>query len=144
MKKKDVFLVIVLVGLIIFLIFDLREGGSGISTHIAGAFRTLFGSRSNASRTNSAPAEAPQLMSRPASTNITPSVEPAPAQASPSPAIGSVPRRVYSMSPASAPPTTYVQHSKPLAEPADIATITTATATTVTTKTEITKPTKKH
>ncbi len=42
MKRQDVLLIVILVGLIVFFAFDLREGGSGISSHIAGVFRMLF------------------------------------------------------------------------------------------------------
>jgi hypothetical protein len=79
MKKKDFILVGILVGLILFLAFDLREGGPGISSHIAGAFRTLlFGgsSRSN----GSVPASAPQTMSP--STIVAPAVDAVPDQRS--------------------------------------------------------------
>jgi hypothetical protein len=73
MKKKDFFLVVVLLGLIIFLIVDLREGGSGISSHIAGVFRMLLFSGSSDSKALVAPTRVQETM--PAPSAIAPSVD---------------------------------------------------------------------
>jgi hypothetical protein len=81
MKKKDFILVVILVGLIVFLTFDLRKGGSGISSHIAGAFTALFFNASSdskaitASPAVSAPA-AEQMSPAPPSAIVAPSAEP--------------------------------------------------------------------
>jgi len=79
MKKRDVFLVIVLVGLIVFLAFDLREGGSGISSHIAGVFRMwLFGGSTSSGKPIAVPAALQQKVSEP-SAIVFPSMESVPA-----------------------------------------------------------------